>query len=263
MKRLLPLIATLLVSFASAGPLRLIVLIDEQNQNYGNAVSSVATGMTQAFLKEGFVVLDAAQLRNVKDREMIINAMQGDLSSAIALATSFNADAVVIGDATADESMGVDLGPFSVKAYNAVANVRVIMASTGEVVAAITGKATQTGMSGKEGERAALVAAGGNAAKQLVTQLKTLSGAKSGAGLTRLTIKGLAGFTDAVAVVKELQAQKGVLSVERRNFSGGVLELDISAEFGADDVAALLENLMLTKLTVTAVNNNAIDAQLR
>ncbi|MDK2010985.1 MULTISPECIES: CsgG/HfaB family protein [unclassified Deinococcus] len=263
MKRILTLVAFFLFSLASAGPLRLIVLVDEENYYWNNDVSSVSTGMTQAFLKEGFVVLDAAQLRTVKDRQLIVNALEGDLQSAIALATSFNADAIVIGEATADEALGVNLGPFSVKAYNGVANVRVIMASTGQVVAAVTGKATQSGLSGKEGERAALVAAGANAAQQLTTQLKAASGQKNGAALTRITIKGLNGFTDAMLIVKELQAAKGVTSVERRNFSGGVLELDLTAEFGADDVAGLLESLTLTKLTVTAVNNNAIDAKVK
>lgn len=237
--------------------------MDEANYNWGNGVSSVSTGMTQTFLKEGFIVLDAAQLNTVKNRQLIINALEGDIQSAIALATSFNADAIVIGEATADPSLGVNLGPFAVKAYNGVANVRVIMASTGQVVAAITGKATQTGLSGREGERAALVAAGSNAAQQLTGQLKAASGQKNGAALTRITIKGLGGFTDAIAIVKELQAAQGVTSVERRNFSGGVLELDLTAEFGADDVAGLLEGLNLTKLTVTAVNNNAIDAKVK
>ncbi len=52
-------------------------------------------------------------------------------------------------------------------------------------------------------------------------------------------------------------------SVERRNFSAGVLDLDVTADMKADDVAAMLEGLTLTKLSVTGVNNNAIDAKAK
>lgn len=264
LKKGLFLLTALALSTASAGPLRVIVLINEEGYYWGNnRLSSASTGAMQVFLKNGFVVIDAAQLSTVKDRAMIVNALDGDVRSAIALATSFDADAIVVGDATADHALGVNLGPFSVQTYNGVANARAIVASTGQILAAVTGKSNSAGLSGKDGERTALTSAGESAANQLVAQLKTLSGQKVGAGLTRITIKGLGGFTDALTIVKELQAQKGVVNVERRNFSNGVLELDLTAEFGADEVAALLENLTLTKLSVSGVNNNAITAAVK
>lgn len=264
-KKTLALFAAIAFSSALAASPRVIVLMKENNNYYWNNgdMASASTGMTQVFLRNGFVVIDAAQLGEVKDRSMILNALDGDVQSAIALASSFEADAVIVGNAVANRSIGVNLGPFAVQGYSGTANVRAIVASTGQVLAAVSGKSNQAGLSGAEGERAALTAAGESAANQLITQLKTLSGQKTGAGLTRITIKGLGGFTDALAVVKELQAQKGVASVERRNFSNGVLELDLTAEFGADEVAALLENLTLTKLNVTGVNNNSISATLK
>jgi len=252
------------LSLAAAAPLRVIVLVDDHNTSYENGqLSSAATAVTQVFLQNGFVVIDAAQLNQVKNRELVLNVLDGDVDAAITLATNFNADAVVVGDATADQAAAVDLGPFTVRSFSGIANIRAIVSSTGQVLASVTGKSTKPGLSGSAGEREALAAAGSNAATQLVGQLKTLSGQKSGAGLTRLTVKGLNGFTDALAITRELQAQKGVLSVERRNFSNGILELDITAEFGADEMAALLENLTLTKLTVSSVNNNAINAALK
>lgn len=265
LRKTLALMAMVLLSCAMAAPLRVIVLMKENNTwSWNNAnLASASLGMTQVFLKNGFVVIDAAQLENVKDRSMILNALDGDVRAAIALATSFEADAIIVGNAVANRSIGVNLGPFAVQGYSGTANVRAIVASTGQVLAAVSGKGNQAGLSGAEGERAALTAAGENAATQMVTQLKALSGQKTGAGLTRITIKGLGGFTDALTIVKELQAQKGVMSVERRNFANGVLELDLTAEFGADEVAALLENLALTKLSVTGVNNNAITASLK
>ena len=54
-----------------------------------------------------------------------------------------------------------------------------------------------------------------------------------------------------------------MLSVERRNFSNGVLQLDVTAEFNTDELAAMLENLALTHLGVSSVNNNAIQAALK
>lgn len=264
LKTLLAIFAASSLSLAAAAPLRLIVLVNDQDYEWGNrSLSSASMGMTQLFLKNGFVVLDAAQLETVKDRDLILNALDGDVKAAIALATSFSADAIVIGNATAERSVGVNLGPFNVQGYSGVANVRAIVASTGQVLAAVSGRSNKAGLSGSEGEREALFGAGENAGSQLIAQLKTLSGQKTGAGLTRITIKGLGGFTDALAIVKELQAQKGVVSVERRSFSNGVLELDFTAEFGADEVAALLENLTLTKLSVTSVNNNSIDAAMK
>lgn len=264
LKKAVALFAFTALSLAAAAPLRLIVLVNDRDYSWGNGtLSSASTGMLQVFLKNGFVVLDADQLNTVKDRDMVLNALDGDVRSAIALATSFDADAVIIGNATAEQSVGVDLGPFTVHGYSGVANVKAVVASTGQVLAVVTGKSSKAGLSGEEGEREALSGAGENAATQLVTQLKSLSGQKSGAGLTHLTIKGLGGFTDAITITKELQAQKGVLTVERRNFSNGVLELDVTAEFGTDELAALLEGLTLTHLGVSSVNNNAIQAALK
>lgn len=265
MKRALgaALVMGLLASSASAAPLRVIVLVNDEGYYWNGSLSSASTGMMQIFLKNNFVVIDAAQLEAVKDRNMILNALEGDISAAIALAMNFDADAIVIGSATADHGVGVNLGPLSVQGYNGVANVRAIVASTGQVLAAVTGKATATGLSSAEGSRNALLGAGQNAANQMVQQLQSLTANKPGAGLVRVTVKGLSGFTDVLAIVKELQAQKGVTSVERRNFTNGVLDLDIVADFGTDELAALLENLTLTKLTVTGVNNNAISATVR
>ena len=264
LRKAIALFAFTALSLAAAAPLRLIVLVNDRNYSWGNhMLSSASTGMLQVFLKNGFVVLDAEQLDTVKSRQMVLNALDGDVRSAIALATSFDADAVIIGNARAEQSIGMNLGPFTVHGYSGIANVKAVVASTGQVLAVVSGKSSKAGLSGDEGEREALSGAGEDAATQLVTQLKSLSGQKSGAGLTRLTIKGLSGFTDAIAITKELQAQKGVLTVERRNFSNGVLELDITAEFGTDEVAALLENLTLTHLSVSSVNNNAVQAALK
>jgi len=252
------------LSMAQAKTLRVIVLVNEDHYNWqGGKMSSTSTGVEQMLLSQKFTVLDMGQLDLVKNRDLISNVLDGDLKSAITLALNFDADAVIVGQGTATPALTLNFGLFKAEAYNGVANLRAILASTGQVIASVSGQATSTGLSGVEGERAAKKAAGEDAGKKIASELqKQLAGAGS-VGLTKVTIKGLTGFTDALTIVKELAAQKGVISAERRNFAGGVLEIDIKADFSADEIAALLESLTLTKISVSGVNNNAIEAKIK
>lgn len=136
LKKSLTLFAALTLSSALAAPLRVMVLMRENNQWYENNhnLASASTGMTQVFLKSGFVVIDKAQLGEVKNRNMILNVLNGDVKAAIALESSFDADAIVIGNAVDNRSIGANLGPFAVQGYSGTADVRAIVASPGQVL---------------------------------------------------------------------------------------------------------------------------------
>lgn len=265
MKKILMMgIALQIVAVALAAPLRVIVLVNEDEYNWrGGNLSSTSTGIEQVFLGEGFTVLDMGQLDIVKNRDLITNVLDGDLKSAITLALSFDADTVILGKGSATPGITVNLGLFSAKSYNGIANIRAVLASTGQIISSVSGSATSTGLSDLEGERAAKKEAGADAAKKVASQLKSLSSGKGSIGLTKITIKGLSSFTDAITLVKELSGQKGIVSAERRNFSNGIIEIEVKASVSSDEVAAILENLILTKISVNSVNNNSIEAKIK
>lgn len=258
-KIFLLLILALSISTAYSSPIRVIVLITEsKDYHYDNAMASTSIAITRVLLENKITVIDQNQLNLTKNREMIHSALAGDVKSAISLAAAFNADAIIVGNARSNKNMGIDLGPLTVRNFTGTANVKAIASSTGQVLAVASGQSIAPSLNYAEGKQAALTAAGENAAMKLIPALKNLSISESTKQLIQITIKNVNSFSDAISIIKELKSHSLIKTADRRNFTGGVLKIDLTAKSSTDEVAALLESLQLVKLRVSSVDHNAI-----
>lgn len=253
------LILILSISKAYSLPIRIIVLVTEsKDYYYDSAMASTSIAITRVLLENKITVIDQNQFNLVKNREMINSTLTGDIKSAISLAAAFNADAIIVGNARSNKNMGIDLGSLTVRNFTATTNVKAIASSTGQVLAVASGQSIAPSLNHADGKQAALTAAGENAAMKLIPALKRLSFSGNTKQLIQITIKNVNSFSDAISIIKELKSHSLIKTADRRNFTGGVLKIDLTAKSSTDEVAALLESLQLVKLRVSSVDNNAI-----
>lgn len=260
LRRLFLLLATLILGMALGQGPKTLVLVSQGEHWWDEEAGLYEAALREELLQGGFRVLDAAQVQRVADRQLLTRLVQGDALAAITLATNFKADALVVSRVFTSRVLATRTNVATFYTYKATADVRLVMASTGQVVGSWGPSQTGTGTSEREAAFAALRNLGRQVGQELRKQNFSASGASP---VVRLTVTGLKGFTDASVLLRELGAQKGVVSAERKSFANGVLEAEVVFQGSVDELAALLESLQLLPLEITEVSGFAIEARVR
>jgi len=135
-----------LVGFVAAGALVLaqgcptvcVIIPEEDRCIVPRPVPDPAceTAIIRAFLSYGFHVVDQQQVKFLRmtDPEIIARARNGDLTAIRSLSDRFAADVLVLGEAYAEGTQVP--GRLSIQAARSMAEVRVIEAATGRILAA-------------------------------------------------------------------------------------------------------------------------------
>jgi hypothetical protein len=256
----------LMPTAASQGKALRVVFVTSADTRYGitdeRAEAAFEGALRKQFIAAGHTVLDASQLANNQERTLAARIFQGDASSAITLATSLKVDAIVASRVGSSQLAQQQIGFVRAYAYRATGDVRVILASTAQIVASATADATGTGASEGDAQFSAFGLAGEGVGRGLVDQLKRVSSTAQSVSI-ELTVTGVRSFGDANLLLAEIGKQPGVNAAERRTFSSGVLVADVQFTGKVDDFAALLEGLSLVKLEVTGVSGMTVEAKVR
>ncbi|HQG47312.1 MAG TPA: hypothetical protein PLG50_16760, partial [bacterium] len=125
----------------SMGNPRVMFLFDEQN--IGEAVdryhffqvdmTATETSLMNKFLEKNFQVVDPGTVRQNKERDAVVAAINGDSKAAASIAAALDAEVVITGKAVAKVASGVNLG--GMKSCQASITARVIDADVGTVIA--------------------------------------------------------------------------------------------------------------------------------
>jgi hypothetical protein len=249
-----------LLAFAYAQPRTLILLSSNQNNWWNESASQYESTLRQALIQAGFTILDQSQLQRVADRQLLTRIIQGDLLSAVTLATNFRSDAVVVSRVDTTRVLCTRVSIVNVCTHRALGDVKVILASTGQIVSSLSPQITGTGTSDRDAQIASLRALGEQAGRELATSITNLG---QGSSRITLTVTGLQGFSDAAVLIREISTLQGVASAQRRSFANGVLEADINFTGLIDNLAAMLEGLSLIRLEITEVSGQAVEARVR
>ena len=126
------------VVFPQVGPTVCVIVPEEDRGTIPRPIPDPAceTAIIRAFLSYGFNVVDQQQVKLLRmtDPEIIERARNGDLSAIRMLHERFAADILVLGEAYAEGTQVP--GRLSLQAARAMAEVRVIEAATGRILAA-------------------------------------------------------------------------------------------------------------------------------
>ncbi len=252
----------------SMGNPRIMFLIDEQN--IGESLSryhyfevdmtASETAMMNKFLEKNFQVVDPGVVRQNKERDAIIAAINGDTKAAASIAAKLDAEVVITGKALAKVATGINLG--GMKSCQATLTARVIDADVGTVIATSSKTGAYPHIDEVVGGTKAIEKAADALAEELIQKiLEKWKTRFYDATTVKLIVTGLASYTEAANFRSVLPlAGRGIKAVNQRNLVGSTAEYDVQITGNADQLARELDqrNLGNFQLAVVGVSQNKV-----
>jgi len=256
----------------SMGNPRVMFIIDEQNigaaqdrYHYFEVDVTVSeTTLMNKFLEKSFQVVDPAVVRQNRERDAVVAAINGDSKAAAAIGAALEAEVVVTGKAMAKVATGINLG--GMKSCQASLTARVIDADVGTVIASASKTAAYPHIDELVGGSKAIEKAANLLGDELIAKIldKWQSRVYS-ANTVKLLVTGITSYSEAANFRGALgYAARGIKSVNQRNLAGSTAEYDVQIQGNADQLARELDGRELKDyaLSVLSVTANKITIRL-
>ena len=255
-------LAALKILLESMDKPRMMVVIREDGGN------SAETAIVDYLTEKEFQLVDAsvvAALMN-KEQDLIKRATEGDPVAAARIGASNGAEYVLVGKVTKGLMKDALLGDSGMKSGQANIAAKVVDCSTGMIVASKSATSAAVHVS----EEVAMAKAAEKAAQKLMDLAlfeKIVSSfqdmVNNGISLD-VTIKNVLDFKMQKAVRNVLAKMSDVVSVSKRNFGGGNLQLSVQYKGTADAFGESVDGKTVQgkKLSITDMTGNRIILQL-
>ena len=218
------------------------------------------TAVIRKLREAGFTrIVDPKQLENIRYRNTIKAIADGNKKEAIALATKYHLDYLIVGEAFS-QHVG-NLEGSGVHSCRARVEAKLFKVDTGEIIATNGFHAGGVDITEFTSAKMALNNAGELMGDYMVEQLMTYA-SNPEKGL-QLLIKGVTSFNKVSILESELRQIKGVKNVFVRDYSAGVATIDINYTGAPKNLATALEKISGVNLGVTEVSNSAIQAIMK
>ena len=251
---------------------RVMFLIDEQN--IGDAadryhyftvdMTASETAMINRFSEKGFEMVDPTTVRQNKQRESVLAAINGDAKAAATIAASLDAEVVVTGKAVATVATGINLG--GMKSCQANLTARVVDADVGTIIATGSKHAAYPHIDEVTGGTLAIQKAANGLADDLINKiLEKWRNKFYNLNSVKLVVSGLTDFSVASDLKNQLQyAVRGIKNIFPRNVAGGTAEFDIQISGNAEQLARELDRRQIETLSfqVTGVTANRVSLKV-
>ncbi len=266
---------------SSMGNPRVMMLIDEQNIGQSTDryhyfqvdMTASETAMINKFIEKGFDVVDPMTVRQNRERDSILAAINGDAKAAKSIANNLDAEVVVTGKAIAKVATGINLG--GMKSCQANLTARVIDADVGTIIATGSKHAAYPHIDEVTGGTMAIQKAATALSDELITKiLEKWRSRFYDLNSLKLIVTGVDNFTEASNFKNALQfTTRGVKNIFQRNVAEGMAEYDIQISGNAEQLARELDqrdmgeyklavsNATANKVTVRVVKHSLEQAQ--
>ena len=255
----------------SMGNPRVMFLIDEQNigetwdryHYFSVDMTASETAMMNKFLEKNFEVVDPGVVRQNKERDAVLAAINGDTRAAASLAAALEAEVVITGKALAKVATGVNLG--GMKSCQASLTARVIDADVGTVLATGSKTAAYPHIDEVVGGTKAIEKAANQLTDELIAKiLEKWRSRIYGANTVKLLVTGLENYNEAVNFRGALgYAARGIKAVQQRNVTGASAEFDVQIQGSADQLARELDARQIGSYSLSVVSVTANKVSLR
>lgn len=255
----------------SMGNPRVMFLIDEQNigetwdryHYFSVDMTASETAMMNKFLEKNFEVVDPGVVRQNKERDAVLAAINGDTKAAASLAAALEAEVVITGKALAKVATGVNLG--GMKSCQASLTARVIDADVGTVLATGSKTAAYPHIDEVVGGTKAIEKAANQLTDELIAKiLEKWRSRIYGANTVKLLVTGLENYNEAVNFRGALgYAARGIKAVQQRNVTGASAEFDVQIQGSADQLARELDARQIGSYSLSVVSVTANKVSLR
>jgi hypothetical protein len=242
---------------------RTMVLIQEEGGT--NAESTVVDFLQ----KKGFDLVDPAQTAALmsKDDPFIRRAIEGDPVAAAKLGAENGAEYVVVGSVKKSVLAGEVIKDTGMKSGQASLTVKVVNCSNGRIVATKSASAAAVHIAdGTAMAQAATKAATSLMDKKLFEAIIASFQDSINNGATyEVVISGVKSYSQQKNAAKILEDTEGVVSVSRRSFGGGKLELTVMFKGNAESLCDRVDSKPVdeAKLLVTNISGNRIALNLQ
>ncbi|HOT97269.1 MAG TPA: hypothetical protein PLN61_16190 [bacterium] len=249
----------------SMGNPRVMFLFDEQN--IGEAVdryhffqvdmTATETSLMNKFLEKNFQVVDPGTVRQNKERDAVVAAINGDSKAAASIAAALDAEVVITGKAVAKVASGVNLG--GMKSCQASITARVIDADVGTVIATSSKSAAYPHIDEMVGGTKAIEKAANLLGDELIARiLEKWRSRVYSANSVKLLVTGLNNYNEAANFRGALSfAARGIKAVTQRNLAGNTAEYEVQIQGNADQLARELDQRVLANYSLAVQNVTA------
>jgi hypothetical protein len=242
---------------------RTMVLIQEEGGT--NAESTVVDFLQ----KKGFDLVDPAQAAALmsKDDPFIRRAIEGDPVAAAKLGAENGAEYVVVGSVKKSVLAGEVVKDTGMKSGQANLTLKVVNCSNGRIVATKSASAAAVHIAdGTAMAQAATKAATSLMDKKLFEAMITSFQDTLNNGATyEVVISGVKSYSQQKSAARILEDTEGVVSVSKRAFGGGKLELTVLFKGNAESLCDRVDSKPVdeAKLLVTNITGNRIALNLQ
>lgn len=238
---------------------RIAVIIPEFSQSTAMPNSSSEAAVIQNLRNAGFkYVLDARQINNIQDTQLLRAILDGNFQEAKSLATTAQLDYVIVGEATC-QYVG-DLYDSGVKSSRANISAKALKVDTGEIVAAQDFQASAVDITPAISAKKALASAGDKAGAYMVKQL--MQYASDPNKPMTITIKR-ASFQKLNLLQSALKAIPGVKSVLLRSYNSGIAQINVTYPGSPQVLADAMQNTEGVSLDILNISGSTVDAVLK
>lgn len=249
----------------SMGNPRVMFLIDEQNigenldryHYFEVDMTASETALMNKFLEKNFQVVDPGTVRQNRERDAVVAAINGDTKAAASLAAALDAEVVITGKALAKVATGVNLG--GMKSCQATLTARVIDGDVGTVLATSSKTAAYPHIDEVVGGTKAIEKAANQVGDELIGKILEKWRARIyNANTVKLMVTGLNDYTEAANFRGALSyLARGIKAVNQRALNGNTAEYDIQIQGNADQLARELDKRTVTSYAVSVQSVSA------
>lgn len=229
--------------------LRIMIVIPEQHLQRPIPDPAGETEMTNRFVKEGFRVVDRAQVQTIRDKDMVKRAMKNDPKELLAIAQTWGAELLLIGEAFSQDATPIA----AAAACRARIEARIIMCDTGDILAAGDAEAGAQDASPAVAAKAALRNAATILFEKLVTDILVQNTGAQARSRVRVVLAG-ADFEQKLTFKGVLEGLKEIVSETEE-----VSYLEARAEF---DVVTAASSAKLAEVVFLAAKKQGLSLKV-
>lgn len=212
-----------------------MMLIDEKN--LGTIATSEVESMAIQRIKEcGGQVVDQDMVRSNLKRDQNMLKKAGDNRGAASLGMQYGADVIIVGEAVAKPSAR-RIADSNLRSFEAVVTLRAVRTDNSDLLASSSETATIFGLDDVSGSSKALKAASTATLDRLIPSMVRQYNSKPRGSLNsrpRYNVSLIVGGVDQLFKVRnireKLKTLEGVVSVTQKNYTAGVLLIDLVTE---------------------------------
>jgi len=212
--------------------LRMMVVIPEHHLQNPIPDPAGETEMIRLMVQEGFRVVDQAQVKTIRDKDLVKRAIKGDQKELLAIAQSFGAELLLVGEAFSQDVRSV---AGRLPACRARIEARIVQCDTADILSAGDAEDGAEDLSPAVAAKAALRKASARLYEKLASDILTRPAPVS--SRIRVILAGCS-FEDKLVFKRLLQSLKELINeVQELSFQDSRAEFDIITSAASSTIA--------------------------